>query len=93
MSCNVFSGRINFDEILFNAGKASVYFVGNPTVAERIAKVCEKYKLDLIRDYTNNQLPDSDRKVVVKYLALSFKIVSYAVVFLMFLGIYLKTTA
>ena len=81
---------MNFDKILFNAGKATVYFVGNPTVAEHIDKVCEKYKLDFIRDYTNNQLPKSDKGVLVNYMRIVFKVLAYTVVFLMILNVYVK---
>ena len=86
-----YSGRINFDKVLFNAGKATVYFVGNPSVAERIHAVCKKYKLQFIRDYTNTLLPKSDRLEIKKYLRIVFKVSLYVLMFLMLLSVYTKT--
>ena len=76
--------------MLFNAGKATVYFVGNPSVAERIHTVCKKYKLQFIRDYTNNMLPKSDKEAIVKYLKIVLKAILFFTLFLMFLSVYIK---
>ena len=76
--------------MLFNAGKATVYFVGNPGVADRINTACRKYKLQLIRDYTNNMLPKSDKQAITKLLKIVIRAILFSALMLMFISVYTK---
>ena len=69
----LFKHRLNFDKVLKTADKRSfVSFVGRPSIADTIDKICQQRGLNLVKDNTNGQRSNKDGQVLKKYLKISF---------------------
>ena len=66
-------GRIDFEKALKSTNKKSCcYFVGRPEIAETVEKLCKKKGVGLVKDYTNGRGHQNDRRLLIKYLKISF---------------------
>lgn len=84
------TGRINFDKIISGLPRStSVYFVGRPSLAEHIDKICEKHNISLVKDYTNSQRGMSDKSQMSFYLKTLLLVLSVTVGVCIALSIYL----
>ena len=67
------SGRIDFEKVLKSANKNSrCYFVGRPAIAENVENICKRKGMRLVKDYTNGRGSEEDRRLLIKYLKISF---------------------
>ena len=70
------SGRIDFEKALKSANKKTrCYFVGRPVIAENVEKVCQRKGIRLVKDYTNGRGNEEDRRLLMKYLKITFWVV------------------
>lgn len=69
-------GRINFEKALKAANKRSrCYFIGRPAIAEEVLGICQKKGIRLVKDYTNGRGNQEDRRLLIKYLRISFWVI------------------
>ena len=70
------TGRIDFEKALKSANKKSrCYFVGRPIIAENVEKICQRKGIRLVKDYTNGRGHEQDRRLLMKYLKITFWVV------------------
>lgn len=70
------NGRIDFEKALKSANKKSrCYFVGRPVIAENVEKICQRKGIRLVKDYTNGRGNKQDRRLLMKYLKITFWVV------------------
>ena len=72
------NGRIDFEKALKSISKKSCcYFVGRPAIAEDVEKICQRKGVRLVKDYTNGRGNQEDRRLLIKYLKISFWVVFF----------------
>jgi len=70
------NGRIDFEKALKSVNKKSrCYFVGRPVIAENVEKICQRKGIRLVKDYTNGRGNEQDRRLLMKYLKITFWVV------------------
>ena len=74
------SGRIDFEKVLKSANKNSrSYFVGRPAIAENVENICKRKGMRLVKDYTNGRGSEEDRRLLIKYLKISFWVLFFVI--------------
>ena len=72
------NGRIDFEKALKSANKhCRCYFVGRPAIAENLEKICQRKGIRLVKDYTNGREGEKDRRLLLKYLKISFWVILF----------------
>ncbi|KAJ7382880.1 hypothetical protein OS493_032253 [Desmophyllum pertusum] len=72
------NGRIDFEKALKSTNKKSCcYFVGRPAIAEYVEKLCQRKGVRLVKDYTNGRGNEQDRRLMIKYLKISFWLIFF----------------
>ena len=72
------NGRINFEKALKSASKKSFCcFVGRPAIAQNVEKICNRKGIRLVKDYTNGRGSEQDRRLMIKYLKISFWVIFF----------------
>ncbi|XP_068716302.1 uncharacterized protein [Montipora foliosa] len=87
-------GRINFEKALRSASKTSkCYFVGRPAIAQQVEEICIKKGIELIKDYTNGQGDQQDRRVLISYLKISFWVIFFIAALCVVVGLLIDVRA
>ncbi|XP_057311384.1 uncharacterized protein LOC130649170 [Hydractinia symbiolongicarpus] len=82
--------RINFEKIISRLSRSTaVYFVGRPSLAEHVDRICEKHNITLVKHYTNSQRGMSDKLQMTFYLKRLLLVLSVTVGVSIALSIYI----
>ena len=55
--------------------RSRCYFIGRPAIAEEVLGICQKKGIQLVKDYTNGRGNQEDRRLLIKYLRISFWVI------------------
>ena len=90
-SCLFIGCRVDFEKIIKESTEdSSIYFVGRPSLADNIAKLCTKYNQTLIKDSTNSQRGSSDKGLMINYMKYTLYTTIATILFGIVLSIYLR---
>ena len=82
------NGRIDFEKALKSANKKTCcYFEGRPAIAENVEKVCKRKGVRLVKDFTNGQGGEQDRRLLIKYLKISFWVTFFIIAICVVVGL------
>lgn len=89
---NLFHGkRVDYEKVIKSIeSKSTIYFVGRPSIADHIGKLCEKYNHQLIKDFSNSQRGSSDKQLMVKYLKYTLYVLFAVVASCILFSIYVR---
>ena len=83
--------RIDIEKIISSLQKSSsVNFVGRPSLADRITKVCAKYDITLSKDFTNSQRGQSDKKIRISYIKKTLSVIVLTLGACVLLSVYIN---